>query len=140
MAAAYKLHCFDIMTILFKIILLASKLNAELRTVKSKRTGEGVKSTFCSKVGILYYYWRIMHINKMKNQNKAISNYTSKTHLDLKDIKHQKVPINKHYFYWNILLGKFCKKINFEHTIHCFPRVLCSKLLHRDGYFRLVLL
>lgn len=76
----------------------------------------------------------------MKNQNKAISNYTSKTHLDLKDTKHQKVPINKHYSYLNILLGKFCKKVNFEHITNCFPRVLCSKLLHRDGYFFLVVL
>lgn len=56
MAAAYNLHCFDIMTILFKIILLPTELNAGLRTVKSKRIGEELKSPFCSEVGILYYY------------------------------------------------------------------------------------
>lgn len=53
MAAAYNLHCFDIMTVLFKIILPATELNGGLRTVKSKRVGEGGKSTFCSKVAIL---------------------------------------------------------------------------------------
>lgn len=56
MAAAYNLRCFDIMTVLFKIILLPTELNAGLRAVKSKRLAEELKSPFCSEVGILYYY------------------------------------------------------------------------------------
>jgi len=43
MAAAYNLHCFDIMTVLFKITLPATELNAGLRTVKSE-SKEGSKS------------------------------------------------------------------------------------------------
>lgn len=56
MAAAYNLHCFDIMTVLFKIILLPTELNAGLRTVKSKGLGKERKSPFCSEVDILCYY------------------------------------------------------------------------------------
>lgn len=56
MAAAYNLYCFDIMTVLFKIMLLPTELNAGLRTVKSKRLEEELKSPFCCEVGILYYY------------------------------------------------------------------------------------
>lgn len=76
MAAAYNLHCFDIMTVLFKIILLPSELNAGLRTVKLKRLGEELKSPFWSEVGILYYYWRAMDIKELKNKTRANSNYT----------------------------------------------------------------
>lgn len=56
MVAAYNLHWFDIMTVLFKIILPATELNTGWRTVKSKIVGEGGKEPFCSKVGILYHY------------------------------------------------------------------------------------
>lgn len=43
MVAAYNLHWFDIMTVLFKIILPATELNTGWRTVKSKIVGGGRK-------------------------------------------------------------------------------------------------
>lgn len=55
MAAAYNLHCFDIMTVLFKIILPATELNAGLRTVKSKRAGVS-KMNILQQIVLLYYY------------------------------------------------------------------------------------